>query len=291
MTKFINIIILFFSISCSGQTSKTIFTYNTFDEQILNYIPINLGQTGEKYTNAVTLLEETKKRIVKNNKRFDIADYWNLLVILNELKETENNLTVAFEKLNISDGSCDYLTSFKKTFKSFPSLIEQKLSNAAAKCIDTAKTVFDLDKYIETNNLDKSLTILISQTENNDQKYRVDNTKQIQQKELDLLNQNVIDSLFSKYKQYIGKTLVGEKFQNVMWQVIQHSNLNYMEKYLPVIKKAVDKEEIKQGSLKYLLDRIVSEKTGVQYFGSQVNIPLAEQKVIEAIKREYKIEE
>lgn len=87
-----------------------------------------------------------------------------------------------------------------------------------------------------------------------------------------------------------GRTLVGEKFQNVMWQVIQHSDLRYMEKYLPEIQKAVDRQEIKQGSLKYLLDRIASEKAGVQYFGSQVNVPFADKKVIDAIKKEYKIE-
>src|SRR5690606_22605229 len=128
----------------------------------------------------------------------------------------------------------------------------------------------NLDNYIIKNNLDKYLVTLINIVKTNDQKYRTDETKQIVQKKLDSLNQMVIDSLFSKHRQYIGRTFVGEKFQNVMWQVIQHSNLNYMEKYLPVIKKAVEKQEINQGSLKYLLDRIASKKTGTQYFGSQV---------------------
>ena len=290
MTKLASLLFLISTFACSGQTSRISFVNNSYEEQIVIYTPINLGQTEEKYKNAIQLLEETKKRIEKNNNKFDIADYWNLLVIFNELKENENNLTVAFEKFNSADGSCDYLTSFQKTFKSFPSLIEQKLSNAATKCLGTITPAFNLDNYIEANNLDKSLITLINTVETNDQKYRTDDTKQIEQKKLDSLNQNIIDSLFTKYKQYIGRTLVGEKFQNVMWQVIQHSNLSYMEKYLPVIQKAVDIHEIKQGSLKYLLDRIASEKTGVQYFGSQVNVPFADKKVIDTIKKEYKIE-
>lgn len=290
MAKLVSLLFLISTFACSGQTSRIAFYIDSYEEQIVNYTPVNLGQTEEKYKNAIKLLEETKKRIEKNNNKFDIADYWNLLVILNELNETENNLIVAFEKLNTADGSCDYLTSFQKTFKSFPFIIEQKLTNAANICLGKITPAFNLDNYIETNNLDKSLVVLINTIGINDQKYRTDDTKQKEQRKLDSLNQNSIDSLYIKYKQYLGKTLVGEKFQNVMWQVIQHSNLSYMEKYLPVIQKAVDKQEIKQGSLKYLLDRIASEKTGVQYFGSQVNVPFADKKVIDNIKKEYKIE-
>ena len=289
MTKLTSLLFLIPAFACSAQTNKKAFVYDTYEQQIVKYNPINSGQMGEKHRNAIKLLEETKKRVEKNNK-FDIADYWNILVILNELNEDESNLMVAFEKFRTADGSCDYLTSFQKTFKSFPFLIEQKLSNAATICLGSVTPAISLENYIEANNLDKSLITIINTIGINDQKYRTVETKQIEQKKLDLSNQNIIDSLFSEYKQYIGKTLVGEKFQNVMWQVIQHSNLIYMEKYLPVIQKAVDKKEIKQGSLKYLLDRIASEKTGVQYFGSQVNIPFADKKIIDKIKKEYKIE-
>lgn len=290
MIKLLSLLFLLPIFACSGQTGRMTFVNTSYETQIVNYTPLNSGQTEEKYKNAIKLLEETKKRIEKNNNKFDVADYWNLLVILNELNETENNLIIAFEKLNTADGSCDYLTSFQKTFKSFPFIIEQKLTNAANICLGKITPAFNLDNYIETNNLNKSLVAVINTIGINDQKYRTDDTKQKEQRKLDLLNQNSIDSLYIKYKQYLGKTLVGEKFQNVMWQVIQHSNLSYMEKYLPVIQKAVDKQEIKQGSLKYLLDRIASEKTGVQYFGSQVDVPFADKRVIENIKKKYKIE-
>lgn len=290
MTKLISLLFLISTLSCSGQTSRITFVNDSYEEQIVNYTPVNSGQTEEKYKNALILLEETKKRIEKNNNKFDVADYWNLLVIFNELNETENNLIVAFEKLNAAEGSCGYLTSFQKTFKSFPFVIEQKLTNAANICLAKTTPAFNMNNYIESNNLDKSLVTLINTIGTNDQKYRTDNARQKEQRELDSLNQNSIDSLYMKHRQYLGKTLVGEKFQNVMWQVIQHSNLSYMEKYLPVIQEAVDKQEIQQGSLKYLLDRIASEKTGVQYFGSQVNVPFADREVIENIKKKYKIE-
>lgn len=201
MTKLVSLLFLLSTSACSGQTSRITFVNNSYEEQIVNYSPVNSGQTEEKYKNAVKLLEETKKRIEKNNNKLDIADYWNLLVIFNELNETENNLIVAFEKLNTADGSCDYLTSFQKTFKSFPSLIEQKLTNAATKCLGTITPAFNLDNYIEANNLDKSLITLINTIGINDQKYRTDDTKQKEQRKLDSLNQNSIDSLFTKYRQ------------------------------------------------------------------------------------------
>lgn len=290
MAKLVSLLFLLSTFACSGQTRRIAFVSGSYEEQIINFTPENSGQTEEKYKNAIKLLEETKKRIKKNSNKFDVADHWNLLVILNELNETENNLIVAFEKLNTADGKCDYLTSFQKTFKSFPFIIEQKLTNAANICLGKITPVFNLYNYIETNSLDKSLVVLINTIGINDQKHRTDDTRQKEQRKLDSLNQKSIDSLYIKYKQYLGKTLVGENFQYVMWQVIQHSNLIYMEKYLPVIQKAVDMQEIRQGNLKYLLDRIAAEKTGVQYFGSQVNVPFADRKFIENIKKEFKIQ-
>lgn len=290
MTRIIWILLLFYASSCNGQVKTTILNNDNFENRILSYFPINSGITDDKYRNALKLLEQTTERIKKNKNSFDRADYWNILVILNELKEPDSIIKIAFDKFHKAKGSCEYLTSFQKVFKSFSPSIETRLTEAANQCLSGDKPNLDLKNYITTNNLDESLVILINQVENNDQVFRTDETKQSQQKILDFANQKIIDSLFLMHKKYIGKTFVGEKFENVMWQVIQHSDIVFMEKYLPIIQKAVDTKEIKQGTLKYLIDRISSERLGVQYFGSQANVPMAEKKAIAATKKKYKID-
>lgn len=63
--------------------------------------------------------------------------------------------------------------------------------------------------------------------------------------------------------------MVGKRFDNVMWAVIQHSNPDMMEKYIPIVHKAVENNEIKQTPLKMLIDRFYGLKYGYQIFGSQ----------------------
>ena len=75
-----------------------------------------------------------------------------------------------------------------------------------------------------------------------------------------------------------------------MWQVIQHSNLEYMERYLPIVISAVEKDELGQGALKYLIARIYAEKYNYQIFGSQGNIRMANDKIRKDVKMKYGIE-
>jgi hypothetical protein len=103
----------------------------------------------------------------------------------------------------------------------------------------------------------------------------------------------MIDALYKKYETYIGRSLVGKKFENVMWAVIQHSNIDMMERYLPVIKKAVTDKEIEVGPLKMLIDRFYGLKYGYQIFGSQgegFGFKLADEKTKNEIKIMYGIE-
>jgi hypothetical protein len=290
----INIVLLsiFVSFNSFCQTGKTVFTEKDFDTQILNFTPINLGITDQNFQDALSILEQSKDRIIQNNKQYDYLDYWNIMVIFNRLHESEHNLDVAFNKFHKAEGSCEYLTSlvFQKNFNNFPSHISKKLWQAASECPTTIEKEFDLEEYLNNNKFDRKLVTLISQIEERDLRYRFEKTIPEKQKRLDESNQQKIDSLYEIHQQYIGKSLVGEYFENVMWEVIQHSNVKYMEKYLPVIHEAVVKKDISQVPLKYLLDRIANEKSGVQYFGSQDGVPMADQKSIDAMKKQYNIE-
>jgi len=91
----------------------------------------------------------------------------------------------------------------------------------------------------------------------------------VKQAELDQKNQQLIESLCREYGTYIGKGLVGDKYESVMWAVIQHSNVEMMGHYLPLIHKAVKDNELPVAPLKMLIDRFYGLKFGYQVFGTQ----------------------
>lgn len=86
----------------------------------------------------------------------------------------------------------------------------------------------------------------------------------------DSLNLIKIESIIKEYG-YPGKSLVGQRESGVAWQVIQHSNPAIMRKYLDVLKKAVDQEEIEFTKYALTLDRILMSEKKPQIYGSQAN--------------------
>lgn len=109
------------------------------------------------------------------------------------------------------------------------------------------------------------------------------------QNQIDMQNMVKIDSLFTKYQAYLGKSLVGEEFNHVMWIVIQHSPLEKQEQYLPIIQKAAKEDELPENPFKMLVDRIYAKKYGYQIFGSQGGIDLASDSVMQSVKVKYGI--
>ena len=141
---------------------------------------------------------------------------------------------------------------------------------------------------MKKNQLDFELVNIIKSVSENDQKYRTADMEK--QHDIDFKNQKIIDSLFINHKTYIGKTLVGDKYQSAMWAVIQHSYIEMMEKYLPIIQNAVKEEELSVVPLKMLIDRVYWINNGYQIFGSQAGVDLADKKTRTEIAKEYGVE-
>ena len=75
-----------------------------------------------------------------------------------------------------------------------------------------------------------------------------------------------------------------------MWLVIQHSNIEKMEEYLPVLIEAVKKKELKLTPLKMLIDRIYTVRFGYQIFASQMGVDLANEEVRKKVIAKYAID-
>lgn len=85
----------------------------------------------------------------------------------------------------------------------------------------------------------------------------------------DSVNTIYITELIDKIG-YPGRSVVGGE-ASVAFMVIQHSNLEIQEKYLPVLREAADAGEMRWSSLALLIDRIEMRNERPQIYGSQVN--------------------
>ena len=288
-------IILITILSFNAQAQKDhSFSYQDFENEILKYRPEKREQvTKEKYDYGVMILNETVKSVKNNPINFNLADYFNILTAFASLKESDANIRLAFEKFKNAPGSCEYFIMFEKNINESPIYepIRNPFNTQLALCKSGTMTIlFDIEDYARKNKLDLNLVKLIQAIELADQKYRTSKDLS-KQKPLDLKNQKQIDSLYHNYHTYIGKSLVGEKLAGTMFLVIQHSNLAMMEKYLPVIQKAVQEKEIPLATLKMLIDRVYGLKYGYQVFGSQNGFGFsnADEKTSQEIKKKYGI--
>lgn len=295
------ILIFIFSIitllNCIAQNSLE-FKYNNFENQFLNYVPIqNPKVLNKDFDYANMIIRETKSAVKNDAKNFNIADYFNILSAFLTLKESKRNIEIAFLKFKNADGSCEYVLSFENSinnnskFDIIRADYLEKLKECKQKPIN--KKEFNIEEYCKSNTLDLALVMKINQVKVDDQKYRNKLSKKLnnEQQILDKKNQEIINSLYSKYNTYLGKTLVGEEFQTVMWAVIQHSNTEMMAKYLPIIQKAVEEKEIDIIPFKMLIDRFYGLKYGYQVFGSQsgFGLKLADDKKRKEIELKYGI--
>jgi len=281
----------------SGQS--TAITNENFEQEILNYVAENNSkQTDKQFEHATMILRETKKATKGKPENFNKADYFNVLSAFLTLRESPDRLTMAFNKFLNADGSCEYLTSFSDIVESNKKYdpVRERWMAAKDRCeASGAKIVqeFDIQQYATTNSLDIKLLQLIDDIQEVDGRYRKDSDSAFElQKPLDLKNQRLIDSLFQIYESYIGRSLVGQQYEHVMWSVIQHSNMEMMGKYLSIIHQAFLSDEIGKMPFKMLLDRYYGLKHGYQIFGSQsgFGFELADEETRRKIMSEYGVE-
>lgn len=88
------------------------------------------------------------------------------------------------------------------------------------------------------------------------------------QNKADSANQNRIEEIIEEYG-YPGRSLVGSQ-GSTAFMVIQHSNQEMQEKYLPLLKEQADEGEILWSSVALMIDRVLLGKGEKQIYGSQV---------------------
>lgn len=296
--KFLFVLLLitsFFS-NCNTQTNESRFTFDDFERQVIAYEPNQNDLSDKDYNYGVMILSDMKRDVKNDPSNFNLADYFNIFSSFITLKEDEEVIKIAFDKLRSAEGSCEYFLASKMFKSSKYDILREEINNQILACKNATPTnagSLDLEEYSQQNNLDPDLITLVDKLLKSDEKYRKeDTTDWSKQSLIDKENQRIIDSLYYVHQTYIGKTLVGEEFESVMWSVIQHSNLEMMERYLPIIQKAVADKELNVTPLKMLIDRFYGLKYGYQIFGSQsgFGFELADENKRREIELKYGIE-
>ena len=288
-------IFLFAFIQLSAQKETPVFTESNFEAKILAFGPTQRADVSTKtFDFAAMVLRETVAATKGNAKDFNRADYFNVLTALLSLQEPKEVIDLAFYKFRTSEGSCEYFLEFNDVVEdkgTYLPIIE-RWHDAALDCkVDAGDAAASTDptKYALDQNLDPGLVRLIAKVNDRDQQHRKGTYAPEKQTPLDRENEKVIDSLYEHHSCYIGKTLVGDKFETVMWSVIQHSRLPTMEKYLPVMQQAVALAEVPEAPFRMLIDRVYAAKTGKQVFGSQAGVALLSEQERNQIIRIYGI--
>lgn len=272
----------------------------SFEKIVINYkISKDENIISPNFKKGKFIFEQTIRQINNDTLNFSFVTYWNVMMSFYCLGEDKSLVRTAFSKAYSSNPNeiCSLLKYYIKSKngdKKYNALIKVVPQINSINCENIKKNKkFDISNYCEENKLDKNIVFLIKDIEQNDQKFRKNKvySKNVKhQKVLDSLNLKIIDSLYKKYNTYIGKSLVGNRFKHVMWAVIQHSNINKMEEYLPILIDAVKKGELHDTSLKMLIDRIHFIKFGTQIFGTQMDIEMAKEKTRKKVIAKYELE-
>lgn len=277
-----------------AQASPMQFTIENFNEQILRYQPVQKEDVSDKDFNRGTFyLEQTVKATEGKPENLHAVDYWNITMAFLKLKEPKNHIALSFQLAAESDprSLCQVLEAYgDKSLAVLSRYIPEEANRFHSGCAEilAQKEIFDPVAYATENKLDLQLVQIMDDIRKKDQLYRneavVDWSKQTP---LDQRNMEIIDSLYQAHQSYIGKRLVGDQLASTMWAVVQHSTIEKMEAYLPIIHGGVKAGDLHSTPLKMLIDRVYATKHGYQFFGSQSGVELAPDEARAEIVKEY----
>ncbi len=124
------------------------------------------------------------------------------------------------------------------------------------------------DKIKSDSTLDQNMILLIEKMEEDDQRYRNPEFDYEKQKPLDAKNQVLLDSIFTNYG-FPGKSKVGIFHASVVATVFLHMDIDFQEKWQPLLVKNFKNKELDNGSIIFALDRYHVMKYKKQLFGTQ----------------------
>lgn len=223
---------------------------------------------GKDYKSSVTYYEKAFKLEHKNS-----TQLYNGACSAARSLETKK----AFEWLNLAiDNGYENLYHLKKDndltilhpekeWQKIITKLQKKLNNMEANydkpLQEELLSIFEEDQNI------RKVFMTIYKSPNYDKK-KIDSIGKIINYK-DSLNLIKISKILDE-KGWIGENVVGSQANQTLFLVIQHSDLETQQKYLPMMRDAVKKRNAKASSLALLEDRIALREGRKQIYGSQL---------------------
>jgi hypothetical protein len=250
--KFITTIIFFFiySMIFSQETSAP-------------YLPPYIGQIdSQKYNNYISLLKESFKEdeITSNytSKHNIYVSYYHLKVHKDTIFKFYNK-SIDFDPVK----ECEH--TYKGKFsKPINDTLSKKFHKEWKQICMRCDSVY--------SKFNKELIEQLKKIEASDQEFRGKEASAEDWKKqniIDSLNTVKVEKIISTYG-YPGKNLVGSEYSETAFLVIQHASLEVQEKYLPIIKEAATRRQIRKSPCALLIDRINMRKGVPQIYGTQL---------------------
>jgi len=152
--------------------------------------------------------------------------------------------------------------AFGQTHKSIvASEVDKKEANYDKPLQAELLAIFDDDQVIRRQ-------FISAQEEFGHQSKQVDSLRRIMMVK-DSVNLFKVTKILDKYG-WVGATKVGGQANQVLFLVIQHSDLKTQQKYLPMMREAVKNKNAKKSELALLEDRVALDEGKRQIYGSQI---------------------
>jgi uncharacterized protein DUF6624 len=91
------------------------------------------------------------------------------------------------------------------------------------------------------------------------------------QNDLDGKNRQRLDEIVNQHG-WPKKSVFGDEASGVAFLIVQHAEIDYQKKYLPLIKDAVAQKEARRSDLAMLEDRILTREGKKQVYGTQLRL-------------------
>ena len=255
-----------------------------------NYVPPKPENVAESEYRRGRIMLQNSYAQAKNG--IVAIDYWNIAMAyltMGQSGDTINNFLIKSRTIDES-GFCKIALYYDKTHDGIENTNFYKILGESYRAlVSDCETVVKATETKRTSEVKSGLNEkLVSELKEIAKLDQTDRFNPGIQNPIDQSNIKRVEAIIKKYG-YPGRKLVGEEYESVAWLIIQHAELSYQEKYLPLIHKAVIEDQLDKVPLKMLIDRIYFKKSGLQIFGSQAGVDFASDKIIAEVKIKYSL--
>ncbi|MEQ9415341.1 MAG: hypothetical protein RIF39_16015 [Cyclobacteriaceae bacterium] len=259
-----------------------------------------------EYNHGREILRNAYRQIKEDGGNVNYADYWNVAVAYANMGVDKGivfpylirSKNIAQEKFcmianyQISLNGDIEEAIFYKMFDQAYVILLQGCEGMESKPLTIEKLKAEKEKMSLTG-LSESLIDRLIVCMEKDQRFRYSPTVYTEnwekQNALDDEVQEEMISILEEFD-YPGRDLVGDRFMNFACLFIEHGgDLDYQDKYLPVVVDAFHNGQMSKSYLTMLIDRIHWKHTGKQLFGSHAAIPFDEPEIISQVIELYNL--